>query len=120
MKILALELSSPQRSVAVVQATGHARSLSVSEVVQTRERGAGALEMIAEALRQARLEREQIERLAIVGEKTWHKWMTGFCKPFTSAEVRYFTHEELDAARAWVNEPAEIWDGSEAGGAKQP
>ena len=65
MKILALEFSSPQRSVAVVQATGNARSLSVSEVVQTRERGAGALEMIAEALRQARLEREQIECLAI-------------------------------------------------------
>ena len=45
-----------------------------------------------------------IERLGVVGEKTWHKWMTGFCKPFTTAQVRYFTHEQLDAARAWLNE----------------
>jgi len=45
-----------------------------------------------------------IERLAIVGEKTWHRLMTGFCRPFTSARVRYFAHEQLDAARAWINE----------------
>ncbi len=46
----------------------------------------------------------QIERLAVVGEKTWHRLMTGFCRPFTSAQVRYFTHEQLAAARAWINE----------------
>jgi len=45
-----------------------------------------------------------IERLAIVGEKTWHKWMTGFCRPFTTAEVRYFPHDQLDEARKWINE----------------
>jgi hypothetical protein len=45
-----------------------------------------------------------IERLAVVGEKTWHKWMTGFCKPFTTAQVRYFTLEQREAARAWINE----------------
>jgi hypothetical protein len=45
-----------------------------------------------------------IERLAIVGEKTWHKWMTGFCRPFTSAQVRYFTHDQLEEAHAWLNE----------------
>ena len=46
---------------------------------------------------------DQIERLAIVGEKTWHKWMTGFCKPFTTAQVRYFTLDQLAAARARTN-----------------
>ena len=45
-----------------------------------------------------------IERLAVVGEKTWHALMTGFCKPFTSTEVRHFSAEDLDAARAWINE----------------
>jgi hypothetical protein len=45
-----------------------------------------------------------IERLAIVGEKTWQKWMTGFCKPFTTAKVRYFTLDQLAVARAWINE----------------
>jgi hypothetical protein len=47
-----------------------------------------------------------IERLAIVGEKTWHKWMTGFCKPFTTAQVRYYTLEQVGQARAWLNERA--------------
>jgi len=99
-----------------------------------------------------------IDRMAIVGEKTWHKWMTGFYKPFTAAVVRYFTPDQIDAARAWLLEekpyldmsmgellaeqrkvvselqrtdqeprfqankgqPREIWDGSEAGGKKQP
>ena len=45
-----------------------------------------------------------IERLAVVGEKTWHRWMAGFCKPFTTARVHYFTFDQLDAARAWLNE----------------
>src|SRR5437899_10525285 len=59
MKILAFEFSSPQRSVAVVQRD------SVSEVVETGTGGTAALGMVESALRQANLEREQIERLAI-------------------------------------------------------
>jgi hypothetical protein len=46
----------------------------------------------------------QIERLAIVGEKTWHQYMTGFCRPFTTAQVRYFTLDQMSMARAWVND----------------
>jgi hypothetical protein len=45
-----------------------------------------------------------IERLAIVGEKKWEKGMATFCKPFTSAEVRFFDSERLDEARLWVEE----------------
>ena len=45
-----------------------------------------------------------IERLAVVGERTWHTWMTGFCKPFSTTEVRYFAAKDLAAARAWINE----------------
>lgn len=45
-----------------------------------------------------------IERLAVVGEKKWEKGMTIFCKPFTSATVRYFEQPQLDEARAWVAE----------------
>jgi hypothetical protein len=45
----------------------------------------------------------QIERLAIVGEKTWHKWMAAFCKPFTTAQVRYFAPEKIDEARFWLD-----------------
>ena len=43
-----------------------------------------------------------IERIAVVGEKKWHQWMTGFCKPFTSAEVRYYDQDKLPAARLWM------------------
>lgn len=41
-----------------------------------------------------------IERLAIVGDTRWEKGMAAFCKPFTTAQVRYFDHGALDEARA--------------------
>jgi hypothetical protein len=43
-----------------------------------------------------------IERLAIVGESKWQEGMAVFCKPFTTAEVRYFEHEQLPEARQWI------------------
>lgn len=46
-----------------------------------------------------------IRRLALVGEKTWQKGMAVFCRPFTTAKVKYFDASELDAARAWLREP---------------
>ena len=45
-----------------------------------------------------------IERLAIVGESRWQEGMATFCKPFTTAKIKYFDHSQLDAARAWVAE----------------
>jgi hypothetical protein len=45
-----------------------------------------------------------IERLAFVGEETWEKGMAAFCKPFTTAEIRFFTPVEIDDARAWLNQ----------------
>lgn len=51
------------------------------------------------------------ERLAMVGEKTWQKAMSRFCEPFTSATIRYFDHDDVRAARDWVQgkavQPAE-------------
>ncbi len=46
----------------------------------------------------------KIERIAMVGDKTWEKWMAVVCKPFTMAKVRYFDVSQLDAAWAWLNE----------------
>jgi hypothetical protein len=43
-----------------------------------------------------------IERLALVGEKKWEKGMSVFCKPFTTAEVRYFDRSEATQAREWI------------------
>jgi hypothetical protein len=46
-----------------------------------------------------------IERLAIVGERTWEHWMAAFCKPFTTATIRYFPSEHAVEAREWVTAP---------------
>lgn len=46
----------------------------------------------------------KIRKVAIVGEKTWEKWMAAVCKPFTMAKVRYFEASEIDAAKAWLSE----------------
>ena len=44
----------------------------------------------------------KIRRIALVGDKSWEKWMAAVCKPFTLASVRYFDSTELDAAKAWL------------------
>ena len=64
MKILALEFSSVQRSVAVAQGDADAASL-VCEAVETGAGGPGAFEMIQSVLQAAKLEREQIDCLAV-------------------------------------------------------
>lgn len=43
-----------------------------------------------------------IERLAIVGESKWEAGMAAFCRPFTTAEIRYFGHDKLPDARQWI------------------
>ena len=45
-----------------------------------------------------------IDRLAIVGDKQWEKTMAAFVKPFTTATVKYFDLEALDVANAWIKE----------------
>jgi len=45
-----------------------------------------------------------IERLATVGDKKWEKGMSVFCKPFTTAKIRYFDTTQLAEACAWLAE----------------
>lgn len=45
---------------------------------------------------------DDFTRIAMVGEKKWHDWMTNLMKPFTSAEVRYFDLSESEAAKIWA------------------
>jgi tRNA threonylcarbamoyl adenosine modification protein YeaZ len=65
MKILAVEFSSNQRSVAVIDAGAPRHAMSTIEVVETGGREMRPFEMIDSALTQAGLEREQIECLAL-------------------------------------------------------
>ncbi|HEY2081441.1 MAG TPA: STAS/SEC14 domain-containing protein [Verrucomicrobiae bacterium] len=46
--------------------------------------------------------RRDLERIAMVGEKKWQRWMTDFAKPFTAGEIRYFDKPEIAQARAWL------------------
>ena len=47
----------------------------------------------------------KIERIALVGDKTWEKWMACVCKPFTMAKIQYFDAAQSDAAWKWLQEP---------------
>jgi len=46
----------------------------------------------------------KIERIALVGEKNWEKWMATVCKPFTMAKTRYFETKDVEAAKKWLAE----------------
>ena len=65
MKILALEFSSPQRSVAVLQARVDAGPLILGEAVEAGARSTNALGLVEAALRSAQLDRAQIECLVV-------------------------------------------------------
>lgn len=45
-----------------------------------------------------------IERVAIVSDGKWNRSLSLFCRPFTTAEVRFFDAAEMDEAHAWLNE----------------
>jgi hypothetical protein len=44
------------------------------------------------------------DRIALVGDRAWEKWMAVVCKPFTAAKVEYFDAADLGRAWAWLSE----------------
>jgi SpoIIAA-like len=44
-----------------------------------------------------------IERVALVGEKEWNRWMAKVCMPFTMAKVKYFDTSEIESAWMWLH-----------------
>ena len=44
------------------------------------------------------------EKIAMVGDKQWEKWMTDLMKPFTTAQVRYYDLIDKDEALKWIEE----------------
>lgn len=46
---------------------------------------------------------KDIERIAMVGETKWQHGMSVFCKPFTTAKIRYFDQGSTEEARAWLH-----------------
>jgi len=47
---------------------------------------------------------EDFEKLAVVGDKKWLKWMILFSKPFLKAEIKYFERPDLQSAWDWLRE----------------
>ena len=46
----------------------------------------------------------KFDKIALVGETTWEKWMAKVCEPFTMAKIQYFNAADIDKARAWLQE----------------
>ena len=48
--------------------------------------------------------RENLERVAMVGDKKWEKQLTELMKPFTDADVKFFETEDREEAKHWIRE----------------
>tara|TARA_R110001583_G_scaffold134428_1_gene286152 strand:- start:226 stop:609 length:384 start_codon:yes stop_codon:yes gene_type:complete len=46
----------------------------------------------------------QVERLAVIGDQQWERWMTQLAKPFTHGEVRYFGLDQVSLAWQWLSQ----------------
>jgi len=45
-----------------------------------------------------------INKIAMVGETAWEKWMSMICRPFTMSSIRYFSADQESDARDWLAE----------------
>lgn len=46
--------------------------------------------------------RKDLKRVAVVGNRSWEKWMTRLSKLFTGTDVRFYGSDKADDARAWL------------------
>ena len=46
--------------------------------------------------------RNDLERVALVGNKKWEEWVAKLGKLLVNSEVRYFPDSELDDAQEWL------------------
>jgi len=48
--------------------------------------------------------RNKVEKIAMVGEKRWEKWLADAIRPFSGAQVRYYNHLRKEEAKQWIKE----------------
>ncbi len=48
--------------------------------------------------------RKKIEKMAIVGDKKWQKWITHLADPFYAREAQFFSSQDSEAAWTWLKE----------------
>ncbi len=46
----------------------------------------------------------KIDKMAIVGDKTWEKWLTNYVKHFYARDAKYFKSTEVDKAWSWLRQ----------------
>jgi L-2-hydroxyglutarate oxidase LhgO len=46
----------------------------------------------------------KIDKMAIVGDKSWEKWMAHLAKHFYARDAKYFKSADMDKAWAWLKE----------------
>ena len=60
----------------------------------------------------------KIERIALVGEKTWEKWWPSCANPSPSAKIQLFDADQIDEARKWISGRVITLEGSVSGGSR--
>jgi hypothetical protein len=45
---------------------------------------------------------DKIDKMAIVGDKRWEKWLTALADPFYAKDAQFFHSDETDKAWAWL------------------
>lgn len=48
--------------------------------------------------------RKKIDKLAIVGDKRWEKWLAAVADPFYAREAEFFKIDDRNAAWSWLRE----------------
>ena len=47
---------------------------------------------------------DKIDKMAIVGDKRWEKWLAALADPFYAKDAKFFHPDEMDKAWAWLRE----------------
>ncbi len=50
---------------------------------------------------------QDFERIAIVGDKDWMRWLVKLAQPFIEGEVRFFEHDQIQEAWDWLRKREE-------------
>ncbi len=63
---------------------------------------------------------DDFRKMAIVGEKAWHQVLAVMAKPFTSGEVKYFDHDQIQEAWDWILEDETSSESEESSEGEEP
>lgn len=74
----------------------------ISLLIELRDFKGWDMEAAKEDYRYGMAHQENLERIAIVGDKAWQRWMTTLSAPFVSSEIQYFGQDEKNEAWEWL------------------